>query len=102
MIQKAFGDDVMSTAQIKVQHKSFKDGWESVASDTRSGKAWAEHLRMLNVHRLQSTKIGNWLQKQEADLGIPKTTESEILSQDLGMKCVVAKFIPWLLLPEQK
>ena len=22
--------------------------------------------------------------------------------QDLGIKCVVAKFIPWLLLPEQK
>ena len=22
--------------------------------------------------------------------------------QDLGMKCVVAKFVPWLLLPEQK
>ena len=27
---------------------------------------------------------------------------SEILTQDLGMKRVVAKFIPWLLLPEQK
>ena len=22
--------------------------------------------------------------------------------QDLGMKCVMAKFVPWLLLPEQK
>ena len=38
----------------------------------------------------------------EADLGIPKTTVSKILTQDLGMKCVMAKFIPWLLLPEQK
>ena len=27
---------------------------------------------------------------------------SEILTQDLGMKLVMAKFIPWLLLPEQK
>ena len=27
---------------------------------------------------------------------------SKILEQDLGMKCVVAKFVPWLLLPEQK
>ena len=27
---------------------------------------------------------------------------SENLTQDLGMKCVVAKFIPQLLLPEQK
>ena len=38
----------------------------------------------------------------EADLRIPKTTVSEILMQDLGMKRVVAKFIPQLLLPEQK
>ena len=45
-----------------------------------------------------------WLtvQELEADLGIPKTTVSKILTQDLGMKCVMAKFIPWLLLPEQK
>ena len=28
----------MSTAQIKVWHKCFKDGWESVESDPRSGK----------------------------------------------------------------
>ena len=36
----------------------------------------------------------------EADPGIPKTTE--MLMQDVGMKCVVAKFVLWLLLPEQK
>ena len=42
------------------------------------------------------------MQELEADLGIPKTTVSEILTQDLGMKHVVAKFTPWLLLPEQK
>ena len=33
---------------------------------------------------------------------IPKTTASEILMQDLGMKHVVANCIPWLQLPEQK
>ena len=40
--------------------------------------------------------------EREADLRIPKTTVSEILTQDLGMKPVVAKFVPRLLLPEQK
>ena len=38
----------------------------------------------------------------EADLGIPKTTVSEILTQDLGMKHVVAKFVLQLLLLDQK
>ena len=35
-------------------------------------------------------------------MGIPNTTVSEILMQDLGMKRVVAKLVLWLLLPEQK
>ena len=38
----------------------------------------------------------------EAGLGIPKTAVSGILTWDLGMECIVAKFIPQLLLPEQK
>ena len=38
----------------------------------------------------------------EADLQIPKTTVSEILMQGLGMKCILAKFVQWLRLPQQK
>ena len=42
------------------------------------------------------------MRELEADLGIAKTTLSEILMQDLGMKHVVEKFVPWLLLSEQE
>ena len=38
MIQKPFGDDAMSAAQIKVWHKCFKDGQDSVESDPPSGR----------------------------------------------------------------
>ena len=38
MSQKAFGDNAMSAAQIKVWHKSVKEGWESVESDPCSGR----------------------------------------------------------------
>ena len=38
MIQKAFGGDAMSAAQIKVWHECLKDGRESVESDPRSGR----------------------------------------------------------------
>ena len=103
MIQKVFRDEAVSAAQIKVWHKHFKDGRESIESDPCSeGLQHAEHLRMWKVYRVQSTKISNWLRELEADLGIPNTTVSEILMQDLGMKHIVAKFVPWLLLPEQK
>lgn len=42
------------------------------------------------------------LQDLEVDLRIPKTAVSEISTQDLDMKCVMVKFILWLLLPELK
>ena len=38
VIQKASEDDAMTAAQIKVWHKHFKDGRESVESDPCSGR----------------------------------------------------------------
>ena len=38
------------------------------------GLQQAQHLRLLNVYTLQSTKISDWQQELEADLGIPTTT----------------------------
>ena len=38
MIQKPFGDDAVSAAQIKVRHRCFKDGREPVESDPYSGR----------------------------------------------------------------
>ena len=38
MIQKALGDDAVSAAQIKMWHKCFRDGQESVKSDLCSGR----------------------------------------------------------------
>ena len=38
MIQKAFPENPMSAAQIKVRRTHFKDGQESVESDPRSGR----------------------------------------------------------------
>ena len=42
------------------------------------------------------------MRELEADLGIPTAVVSEILMQDLGMKCVMAKFVQQLLLPKQR
>ena len=38
MIQKAFGDDAVGAVQIRVWHKCFNDGRESVESDPHSGR----------------------------------------------------------------
>ena len=58
-----------------------------------------------NVERVWAIINKDWQlteQELEAELGIPKTTVSEILMQALGMKHVMAKFILQLLLPVQK
>ena len=60
MIQKAFRDNAMSATQIKVWHRHLKDGQESVEMIyVLEGLLGAEHLRMWNVYRLQSTKISD-------------------------------------------
>ena len=85
-------------------YKHFKDVWESVESDLCSGRP-ATSRTPENVEHVQAAiNKDRWLTvlELEADLGIPKTTVPQILIQDLGMKCVTTKFVPWLLLPEQK
>ena len=53
MIHKAFADDAMSAAQIKVWHKGFKDGRESVGNDPCSGRP-ATSRRPENVECVQA------------------------------------------------
>ena len=94
----------MSAAQIKVWHKCFKDGQQSIDSDPHSGRP-ATSRTPKNVERVWAAVNKDQqltIQELEADLWIPKTTVSEILTQNFGMKCVVAKFVLQLLLPEQK
>ena len=93
MIQKAFGDDAMSAVQIKVWHKHFKDGKEFVESDPCSGRPTTSRASE-NVERVWAAINKDWwltVRELEADLGILKTTVSEILTQDLGMKCCCGK-----------
>ena len=104
MIQKDFRDNAMSAAQIKVWHKCFKDGQKSLERGPCSGRP-ATSTTPENVERVQAAINKDQrptVQELEADLGIPKTTVSDILTKDFGMKCIMAKFVLWLLLPEQK
>ena len=97
-----FGYDATSAVQIKERCKHFKVGGESAESDPRSGRP-ATSRAPEDVERVWgAVNNDGWLTVWETDLGIPKTTVSEILMQDLGMKRVMAKFVLWLLLPEQK
>ena len=92
-------DDSMNEAQIKLWYRRFKDGWESVESDRRSGRPSTsrtpenvESVRAaINKHRRLTVR------ELEEDLGIARTIVSQILTEDLGKKRVVAKSVPQLL-----
>ena len=104
MTQRAFKDDAMSAVQINVWLKHLKNGRESVESDPCSGRSATSRTPENVEHVRAAINKGQRLtvRELEADLGVPKTIVSEILTPDRGMKHVAAKFIPWLLLPEQK
>ena len=58
---EGFGDNAMSAEQIKVWQKTSKmDKNLLKVIHTLEGLPQAEHLRMLNVYGLQSTKISVW------------------------------------------
>ncbi len=103
-IHRVFGDSAMSVTQIKVWYNRFKDGRTSVESNECSGRpstccndAIIEEVKtliMANRH-LIVREIGD-------ELGISKDSAHAILTQDLGMRRVSAKFVPRLLSEEQK
>ena len=94
----------MSAVQIKVWHKCFKNGTESLESNPCSRRP-ATSTTPENVEPVQATiNKGQLLtvRELEADLGIPITAVPEILTQDLAMKRVIERFILQVLLPKQK
>ena len=59
LIQKAFRDDAMSESQIKANASEMVENLLKLVH-ILEGLQQAEHLRMLNMYGLQSTKIGDW------------------------------------------
>jgi len=104
MIKKAFADDSMSEAQIKLWYRRFKDSRESVESDWLSGRPSTirtpENFESVRAAINENRRLT--VRELEEDLGIPLTIVSQILTEDLGKKRVAAKFIPRLLSREQK
>lgn len=104
MMQTAFGDECMGITQIKEWYSRFKSGRTSVDSDPRMGRPSTSK----SVHNIEQVRLAIekdrrlTVRELEDDLGLPKSTIWEIITSNLGMKRVCAKFIPKLLSEEQK
>ena len=98
LIQKAFTDDAMSAAQIKVWHKCFKDGWESVERDPCSGRP-ATSTTPENAE-CWSTKIRNGQSRTRSSSGDSKYCVLDFDAGSWHETCCGKILQP--LLPEQK
>ena len=104
LVQKAFG--MMQWVQHKLKCvKHLLQRWSRTSWKWPTFERPPTSRTPVNVEHVQAAiSKDQWLtvREVEAHLGIPNTTASEILMENLGIKCVVAKFVLLLLLSEQK
>jgi len=104
LLQQAYGEDAIGHTQVFDRFHRFKDGRTSIKSDPRSGQASTSRNKEIiakvrtiicNNRRLKVREIAD-------DCGISVCSCDAILTDDLHMKHVCAKFVPRLLTDDQR
>ncbi|XP_064119006.1 protein GVQW3-like [Macrobrachium nipponense] len=103
-IQQAFGDEAMGITQIKECYNCFKQGQTSVESKPRSGRpSTSRNVKFVeNVRRKVEDDRHITIKEITEEVGISTGSVHTILTEDLAMRRVSAKFVPKLLVEEQK
>lgn len=96
MLQKAFGDCVMSKTQAYDWYKAFQSGRESVEDLPRSGRPSTSSTEQ-NVEKVKEIVNENRhasLRKIAHDLNMSHESVRTILTDILGMRRVAARLVP--------
>jgi histone-lysine N-methyltransferase SETMAR len=103
-IQRVFGEDAMGITQIKEWYNIFTDGHTSVESDAHSGRPSTSRNDELidQVRALVMQDRHVTVRELAEEVGISTGLVHSILTFDLAMRRVSAKFVPKLLTMEQK
>ncbi|PNF25138.1 hypothetical protein B7P43_G01979 [Cryptotermes secundus] len=103
-IQQAFGDDAMSNSRIKEWYNRFKDGRTSVDNEPRSGRPSTSRnenvIEQVRTLVMEDSRIT--VRELVNEIGVSTGSVHSILTEDLGMRSVSAKFVPKLLTMERK
>jgi len=96
LLRTAYGDAVLSSAQVLRWRKAFKDGRESVEDEQRAGRPSAARTEN-NVARVKvvldrDRRLNVRLIAKE--VGLPKTDVHRIITEDLHMRKICAKLVP--------
>jgi transposase len=103
-IQRGFADDAMGITQIEEWYSRFKDGRTLVESEARSGRPSTRRNDELIDQGWTVVMQGRRVTIRELaeEVGISIGSVHSILTDDLAMRRVPAKFVPKLLTMEQK
>jgi len=103
-IQQAFGDDAMSITRIKEWYNCFKDGSTSVDTEPRHSRPSTSRndniIKEVWTLVMQDRRIT--VRELADEVGVSIGSVHTILTADLGLRRVSVKFVPKLLMMEQK
>jgi len=104
MIQCVYGNVAMSHARCFKGHARFKRGRTSLEDDESSGRTSTSSApkNVETIRRLVHEDRQRTIKDIAAIVNLPYGTEQTILTCDLNMHHVAAKFVPKLLTPKQK
>ena len=104
LLQQAYGDDAMGRTQVFDWYRRFKECRSSFESEPRSGpQSTSRKEKMIATVRTTVHNDRRMTVREIADAcGIFVGSCNAILTDDLHMKCVCAKFWPRLLKDDQR
>lgn len=104
MIKDAFKDAAMSRSTVFEWHKLFREGRELVEDDQRAGRPSTSRIdeNVAKVKVLLDSNRRTNIRLVVDELGISYGSVQKIITEDLAMRKVCAKFVPRVLSNEQK
>jgi histone-lysine N-methyltransferase SETMAR len=104
MLQEAFGDNAMSQSETFLWYKRFKDGRTSVDDDQRSGRP-STSTTPENIVKVREAILADRrqiIQNVCEIVGLSHGTVQRILTDNLNMRPISARFVPRLLSDDQQ
>jgi len=104
MLRAAFGEQCLSRARIFEGYERFKEGRDSVDDNPRSGRPTTSKTDDCVARVQELIRANRRLTSRElsVEVGVSYGTCQAIMTQDLSMRRVAAKFVPRILTAEQK
>ena len=104
MIQQAFGDQILSRAQVFKWHARFKTGLTSIDDDEHAGRprSCTTPETVERIKQLVRQDRRRTIHDIAEEVGIGYGTCQRVLTEEMGVHRVAAKFVPRTLRADQK